>query len=268
MFSCIFKMFCRGPAVSISTSASAPASSSFFQKSRQIEVDRLACAAALVTVRRALTWRFPRRHSHRIRGHRADVTTACRATTEVQGDFISCLSMAPTWEDAVEEVAQEVGPGFEAAFVFFSELYVDQAQGIAPMMEKLRERLDVEHLVGGAAGGSIGRSVGKMATDYAAGEGVPTEVERGFVLSVAAIRNAGAVPFFLSGDAGGDLELINRPDGVVQLTFQLQASRELLASFMEPKIFVSKFRSRKRSWNCEHTAYLTDVRHHVQRFDS
>lgn len=78
------------------------------------------------------------------------------------------------------------------------------------MMEKLRERLDVEHLVGGAAGGSIGQTVGKMATDYGAGERVPIEVERGFVLSVAAIRSAGAVPFFLSGEAQGDLELINR----------------------------------------------------------
>lgn len=31
----------------------------------------------------------------------------------------------------------------------------------------------------------------------------PGQVERGFVLSVAAIRKAGAVPFFLSGEANG-----------------------------------------------------------------
>ncbi|CAK9095436.1 unnamed protein product [Durusdinium trenchii] len=136
---------------------------------------------------------------------------ACRAAAEVQSDFVSACSMAPTWEEAVEEVAQEVGTGFEAAFVFASELYVDQAQGMAPLMETLRERLDVEHLVGGAAGGSIGRCVGKMATDYGkCEEGEPIEVERGFVLSVAAIRTAGAVPFFVAGDASGDLELINR----------------------------------------------------------
>lgn len=164
----------------------------------------LSAVASLLAVPAALRWRQST-WRHRARG-----AVACRAATEVQGDFVSCCSMAPTWEEAVEEVAQEVGPGFEAALVFFSELYVDQAQGIAPMMEKLRERLDVEHLVGGAAGGSIGQTVGKMATDYGAGERVPIEVERGFVLSVAAIRNAGAVPFFLSGEAQGDLELINR----------------------------------------------------------
>eukprot|EP00435_Cladocopium_sp_Y103_P018986 s2826_g4.t1 len=94
----------------------------------------LSAVASLLAVPAALRWRQST-WRHRARG-----AVACRAATEVQGDFVSCCSMAPTWEEAVEEVAQEVGPGFEAALVFFSELYVDQAQGIAPMMEKLRER--------------------------------------------------------------------------------------------------------------------------------
>ncbi|CAJ1331159.1 unnamed protein product [Effrenium voratum] len=49
-----------------------------------------------------------------------------------------------------------------------------------------------------------------LQVDFAGGEGSPIEVERGFALSVAVVRKAGAVPFFLGGDASGDLELINR----------------------------------------------------------
>ncbi|CAE7644010.1 unnamed protein product, partial [Symbiodinium pilosum] len=128
----------------------------------------------------------------------------------VQADFISCCSMAPRWEDAVEEVAAEAGAGFEAAFVFVSELYVDQAQGMAPVLEAIQERLDVEHVVGGACPGAIGQTTGKMASEYVGAARQPCEVEAGFVLSVAVVRSAGAVPFFLGANAEGDLALINR----------------------------------------------------------
>mmetsp|Transcript_35469 Transcript_35469/g.82776 ORF Transcript_35469/g.82776 Transcript_35469/m.82776 type:complete len:522 (+) Transcript_35469:57-1622(+) len=137
-------------------------------------------------------------------------TAACAVETEVQADFVSCCSMAPRWEDAVEEVAAEAGTGFEAAYVFVSELYVDQAQGMAPVLEAVQQRLDVEHVVGGACAGAIGQTTGEMASEYAGGHRQPCEVEAGFVLSVAVVRSAGAVPFFLGANAEGDLALLNR----------------------------------------------------------
>ncbi|CAE6970956.1 unnamed protein product [Symbiodinium natans] len=68
---------------------------------------------------------------------------------------------------------KKAGTGFEAAYVFVSELYVLLAVHVQVPLAK-------------------------------------RQVEAGFVLSVAVVRSSGAVPFFLGANAEGDLALINR----------------------------------------------------------
>eukprot|EP00931_Biecheleriopsis_adriatica_P118169 TRINITY_DN93625_c0_g1_i1.p1 TRINITY_DN93625_c0_g1~~TRINITY_DN93625_c0_g1_i1.p1 ORF type:complete len:515 (+),score=104.41 TRINITY_DN93625_c0_g1_i1:36-1580(+) len=173
----------------------------------------VAAAAATALCRRCV--QKPTRLLHRRRNGSAKTAVLRRAAeVEVQADFVSACSMNPDWEKAIEEVADVAGTGFEAGFVFVSEMHVDGAQGMAPLLEKMRERLGVQHLVGGAVGGAIGQAAGQSALEFggggAGGDWPPIEVERGWVMSVGLMRNAGAVPFFIGKDASGDVELVNR----------------------------------------------------------
>lgn len=144
------------------------------------------------------------------------------AEAEVQSPFVSALSMAQTWKEAVEEVGKAAGSGFEAGFAFIGEDYVDQATSGSPgfgvVLDALREKLGVRSLVGAVVPGTIGQATGKAATAYGGSdEGPgwpPIEVERGPMLTVGLFRQADATPFFLGqgdrGDLTGDVELLNR----------------------------------------------------------
>lgn len=137
-----------------------------------------------------------------------------RAEAEVTRGFVSACSTAGQWEQAIEEVAEAAGTGYEAGFAFVSELHVTLAQGLAPVLEKLRERLGVQTLVGCACGGSIGQAAGPGALQYggcsADGDWPPIEVEAGGVLSVGLLRKAGATPFFIGAGDEGDVQLLQR----------------------------------------------------------
>jgi len=147
-------------------------------------------------------------------GGGARVGVARRAQTELVGGFISACSTAKEWEQAIDEVAEAAGSGYEAGFAFVSEMHVTLAQGLVPVLEKLRERLGVQTLVGCACGGAIGQAAGPSAVEYSgAGDGAdwpPIEVEQGAVLSVGLMRDAGATPFFLGRDGDGDAQLLSR----------------------------------------------------------
>lgn len=148
-------------------------------------------------------------------GQRLAVAMRAEAEAEVVGGFVSACSMAEKWEDAVDEVAEKLGTGYDAGFVFVSELHVTVAQGLAPVVERLRERLGVRTLVGCAANGCIGQAAGPAALQHGGGSAdggdwPPIEVERGGVISVGLLREADATPFFLGANAQGDRELLNR----------------------------------------------------------
>jgi len=131
----------------------------------------------------------------------------------VQG-FASACSTAEKWEQAIDEVVEATGTGYEAGFAFVSEVHVTLAQGLVPVLERLRERLGVQTLIGCACGGGIGQAAGRSAAEYAGGgageDWPPIEVEKGAVLSVGLLRSAGATPFFLGKGAEGDVQLLNK----------------------------------------------------------
>lgn len=139
---------------------------------------------------------------------------ALRAEAEVVGGFSSACSTASQWEQAIDEVAEATGTGYEAGFAFISEIHVDRAQGLVTVLERLRERLGVQTLIGCACGGAIGQAAGKSAVEYAGGgsgaDWPPIEVERGAVLSVGLLRSAGATPFFLGRGEDGDTQLLKK----------------------------------------------------------
>jgi len=134
-----------------------------------------------------------------------------RAEAEVVSGFVSACSTAERWEQAIEEVGEAAGSGYEAGFAFISELHVTAAQGLVPVLERLRERLGVQTLVGCACGGAIGQGAGPSAAEQGAGQDwPPIEVESGLVLSVGLLRKAGATPFFLGAGGEGDVTLVNK----------------------------------------------------------
>lgn len=190
--------------------------------SSRTSINKAPVSAAAATVALALAVRQQRfvgkaslRGCHgRRRACTAGLVQRAALEAEVQADFVSACSMAKTWEEAIDEVVAAVGTGYEAGFLFVSEFYVDQAQGLAVLMETLREKLDVDTLVGGACGGVVGQPTGADAKEYGGagpgGDWPPIEVEKGAVLSIGLMRNAGAVPFFIGKGAQGDLELVNR----------------------------------------------------------
>lgn len=129
--------------------------------------------------------------------------------------FVTACSTAERWQDAIDEVVEASGTGYEAGFAFVGELHVTIAQGLAPVLEELREKLGVRTLVGCACGGAIGQAAGPSAVEYGGaggpgGDWPPIEAERGAVLSVGLLRQAGATPFFLGRGADGDIELLNK----------------------------------------------------------
>lgn len=143
---------------------------------------------------------------------------ALRAEAQVLSGFVSACSTAQSWEQAVDEVAEKAGTGFECGMAFISSLHVDSAQGpgLGAVLDALREKLGAQVLIGCAVTGALGQAAGPDAVEYGGGlageDWPPIEVERGFCLSVGLLRKAGATPFFLGTGTGGegDVGLLGR----------------------------------------------------------
>eukprot|EP00929_Paragymnodinium_shiwhaense_P022238 TRINITY_DN14252_c0_g1_i1.p1 TRINITY_DN14252_c0_g1~~TRINITY_DN14252_c0_g1_i1.p1 ORF type:complete len:596 (+),score=123.53 TRINITY_DN14252_c0_g1_i1:103-1890(+) len=177
-----------------------------------------------------------------VRHRRTALAAAVDGEVEVVEPFVSACSTNAEWTKAVDELAEAVGPfpKFEAGVAFISDAHLI-ANGLAPVLEALREKLGVQTLIGCAVGGVIGspclESTGRPDPDIsrktlpagepeaevidasvAAAEGaaakLPVEVERGPSLSVGLLRECGATPFFIGGDEKGgmqgDLALLSR----------------------------------------------------------
>jgi len=169
--------------------------------------------AASTTVGVACAAAVSRRAGGRRRGA-ADRRTRARATlsaaaaeVEVVQPFVSVSSSCKKWEDAIDELADSVGQGgFEAGFAFISEYHMAK-NGIADILEALREKLGVRNLIGCACGGGIGQPVGEDAAESA---GMPVEIENSFVISVGLLREGDTVPFFKGNGNDGDLEVLSQ----------------------------------------------------------
>lgn len=179
-----------------------------------------AAAATACATQLALARRWPHGTkgaiAARYRGKRAITRLAAQAEAEVVAGFVSACSMADTFEQAVEEVGEATGSGFEAGMAFITESHLIQTQGLKKALETLRQRLGVQYLVGCACPGAIGQAVGPSAVDYSGGlageDWPPIEIERGPAVSVGLLRTAGATPFFLGSD-NSDTDLLNRRAG-------------------------------------------------------
>jgi len=135
-----------------------------------------------------------------------------RAEAELMGGFVTACSTAPQWQDAVDELAEAAGGGgFDAGFAFISEYHVT-TEGLAPILEALREKLGVRTLIGCAGIGGIGQPAGPSAEaiDSSNTNRAPIEVDSGAAMSVGLLRDAAATPFFLGSNGSGDLQLIDK----------------------------------------------------------
>lgn len=131
---------------------------------------------------------------------------------DVSQRFVTACSTNVSWKEAVEEIGEAAGSGYDCGFAFIHEFFV--TEGMDTVMEALREKLGVTNLVGCAVPGALGQAVGLDAIQASAGgpggDWPPMEAEQGPVISVGLLRDPGASPFFLGAGAEGDLELLNR----------------------------------------------------------
>lgn len=188
----------------------------------------LATAAAVGVARRA--YRGPRglpSHAARALPPRASLAsgsprffadgprTACRAAdAELVEAFVSECSVAQDWQQAVEELGEAAGSGFDAGFAFISESHL-MVNGVADVLQALRERLGIRTLIGCVCSGTIGRPCGPSSSlsgdaDQGVAGRLPIEVEGGFSISVGLLRQASVTPFFIGAEGQGDTVLLDR----------------------------------------------------------